>query len=194
MNINEIQREKDLRKISFADLFYEIFDEQDGYELAWSVIDKLSPEFREQQKVRLDAAYEDGKRRAGESVKSLQRSLGSGMDALTQILLAKAEGRDILKENVEAALEDGLGPSSPSLRISLSDNKVLDALSILPHMTSDQDLIVFFGNNFHATLQNIDAYTGLLYAREFFEYDGEDLRRLVFGRNREDNNKESGDQ
>lgn len=180
MDLNEIQREKDLRKISFADLFYEIFDERDGYELAWSVINRLNPEFKEQQKVRFDAAWEDEIKRSAESFKSLQKPLGSGGN-----IFAHLEELAQFKESVKAALEDGSGPSSPSLRISLSDNKVLDALSILPHMTSDQDLIVFFGHNFHATLQNIDAYTGLLYAREFFEYDGKDLRKLVFDGNRE---------
>lgn len=52
-----------------------------------------------------------------------------------------------------------------------SGNKVLKGLYMLPLLGGDQELIIFFGSVFHATFSNTDAYTGLLYASEYFEHD-----------------------
>ena len=49
----------------------------------------------------------------------------------------------------------------------------------MPKLESDQELIIFFGNNFSATFNSVDAYTGLLYASEYFDFDGEILSSLT---------------
>ena len=41
-------------------------------------------------------------------------------------------------------------------------------LLLLPFIESDHKMIVFFGKKFHTTFANVDAYTGLHYAYEFF--------------------------
>ncbi|WP_346674714.1 hypothetical protein [Enorma phocaeensis] len=53
----------------------------------------------------------------------------------------------------------------------ISGNKVLKGLYMLSLLGGDQELIIFFGNAYHATFSTIDAYTGLLYASEYFEHD-----------------------
>lgn len=50
--------------------------------------------------------------------------------------------------------------------------KYIEALLLLPKLDDDQDMIVYFGSIFHTTIDSIDAYTGLLYAFEYFEYVG----------------------
>lgn len=57
-------------------------------------------------------------------------------------------------------------------QLVMSGNKVLKGLYMLPLLGDDQELIIFFGSAFHATFSNTDAYTGLLYASEYFEHDG----------------------
>lgn len=58
-------------------------------------------------------------------------------------------------------------------------NKALKGLYLLPKLKNDQELIIFFGNNFHTTFANIDAYSGLLYASEFFDFEGSYLRESI---------------
>jgi len=54
----------------------------------------------------------------------------------------------------------------------LDKDKTIKGLFLLPKLTTDQELIVFFGNNFHVTFSKIDAYTGLLYTAEYFDFEG----------------------
>ena len=56
---------------------------------------------------------------------------------------------------------------------TMDANKVLKGLYMLPLLGGDQDLIIYFGTAFHATFENIDAYTGLLYSSIYF--DAEEL-------------------
>lgn len=51
-------------------------------------------------------------------------------------------------------------------------DKELLALFLISKLDSDRDMIVFFGNNFHKAFEDVNAYTGLLYAYEYFEYVG----------------------
>lgn len=62
---------------------------------------------------------------------------------------------------------------------ALASSKIIKGLFLLPKLKSDQELIVFFGNNFSATFNSVDAYTGLLYASEYFDFDGEILSSLT---------------
>lgn len=62
---------------------------------------------------------------------------------------------------------------------ALASSKIIKGLFLLPKLESDQELIVFFGNNFSATFNSVDAYTGLLYASEYFDFDGEILSSLT---------------
>lgn len=62
---------------------------------------------------------------------------------------------------------------------ALRTNKVIKGLFLLPKLKSDQELIIFFGHNFGATFNSVDAYSGLLYASEFFDFDGVTLSSLV---------------
>lgn len=48
-------------------------------------------------------------------------------------------------------------------------NKALIGLYLLPLLEDDQELIIYFGTAFHATFENVDAYTGLLYASTYFD-------------------------
>lgn len=48
----------------------------------------------------------------------------------------------------------------------------IDALLLLPKLKDDQDMIVFFGRCFKKTFEDVNAYTGLLYAYEYFECSG----------------------
>ena len=50
--------------------------------------------------------------------------------------------------------------------------KYLVALVTLPKLTDDQDIILFFGEYFNKAFEDINAYVGLLYAYEYFEYAG----------------------
>lgn len=62
---------------------------------------------------------------------------------------------------------------------ALASSKIIKGLFLLPKLESDQELIIFFGNNFSATFNSVDAYTGLLYASEYFDFDGEILSSLT---------------
>lgn len=42
-------------------------------------------------------------------------------------------------------------------------------LLLLPSVKKDHKMIIFFGERFHASFANVDAYTGLHYAYEFFK-------------------------
>ena len=62
---------------------------------------------------------------------------------------------------------------------ALRTNKVIKGLFLLPKLKSDQELIIFFGHNFGTTFNSVDAYSGLLYASEYFDFDGEALASLT---------------
>lgn len=51
------------------------------------------------------------------------------------------------------------------------EDKVLKALYILPYIRTDQELLIFFGNNFQKTFSEVDAYVGLLYSSEYFDFE-----------------------
>lgn len=53
MELSDIKREKDLHKLSFADLFYEIYDEPNGESIAMGIIRLIMPDF--------DDVYKEGR-------------------------------------------------------------------------------------------------------------------------------------
>lgn len=76
-----------------------------------------------------------------------------------------------------AADEDRCGSFLASLdekiqqQATMDASRVLKGLYMLPLLEDDQDLIIYFGTAFHATFENIDAYTGLLYSSTYFDTD-----------------------
>ena len=106
---------------------------------------------------------------------------GKDADTLSEELLRermedykKKEQRELLAWVVssEVVFKGVIAEIDARTRKTGIQKKYLEALLLLPEVRDDQDMIVFFGNNFHATFANTDAYTGLLYAYEFFEYVG----------------------
>lgn len=59
----------------------------------------------------------------------------------------------------------------------LHENKVAEGVLLLPNLDTDQDLALFFGSTFHVAFSNVDAYTGALYASEYFEANRSMLER-----------------
>ena len=52
------------------------------------------------------------------------------------------------------------------------EDRILSCLLSIPLLKSDQDLIIFFGRNYHVAFDEVDAYYGLLYASDYFCSDG----------------------
>ena len=52
------------------------------------------------------------------------------------------------------------------------EDRILSCLLSIPLLKSDQDLIIFFGRNYHVAFDEVDAYHGLLYASDYFCSDG----------------------
>lgn len=228
MELSDIKREKDLHKLSFADLFYEIYDEPNGESIAMGIIRLIMPDFDDVYKEgRVEAAkYERFRKRLSDArfrrsmysrvsgdgfssrlfrdqwindhvMKSIERLFNEGSfetvcDALyTEFAHAKnpeGGGRrwhslidalvedekryEDFRENLERKIND-LATGA------LASSKIIKGLFLLPKLESDQELIIFFGNNFSATFNSVDAYTGLLYASEYFDFDGEILSSLT---------------
>lgn len=232
MGLSDIKREKDLHKLPFADLFYEIYDEPNGESIAMGIIRLIMPDFDDVYKEgRVEAAkYERFRKhlsdaRFGRSMYScvsgdgfsswlfrdqwindhamsmyggsIERLFNEGSfetvcDALyKEFADAKSpegEGKqrhflidafvndekryEDFRENLERKIND-LATGA------LASSKIIKGLFLLPKLESDQELIIFFGNNFSATFNSVDAYTGLLYASEYFDFDGEILSSLT---------------
>lgn len=232
MELSDIKREKDLHKLSFADLFYEIYDEPNGESIAMGIIRLIMPDFDDVYKEgRVEAAkYERFRKHlsdarfkrsmyscvSGDGFSSLlfsdqwindhvigiyggsiERLFNEGSfetvcDALYKELadvknpeggckqkhclidtFVKDEKRyEDFRENLERKIND-LATGA------LASSKIIKGLFLLPKLESDQELIIFFGNNFSATFNSVDAYTGLLYASEYFDFDGEILSSLT---------------
>ena len=230
--MSDIKREKDLHKLSFADLFYEIYDEPNGESIAMGIIRLIMPDFDDVYKEgRVEAAkYERFRKHlsdarfkrsmyscvSGDGFSSLlfsdqwindhvigiyggsiERLFNEGSfetvcDALYKELadvknpeggckqkhclidtFVKDEKRyEDFRENLERKIND-LATGA------LASSKIIKGLFLLPKLESDQELIIFFGNNFSATFNSVDAYTGLLYASEYFDFDGEILSSLT---------------
>lgn len=234
MELSGIKREKDLRKIPFADLFNEIYDEPNGEDTALRTIKAIMPEFDdvyacgrvEAAKCMLFRDYLTSVRwkRAGFSqvssncisalvfynqkindfvTSTCRRAIEAFFDEgrfedVYEILYEEyadivnpVEGDkqhhgliDLFVQS-EARFNAFLGwldqKISSLATAALNSSKTIKALYLLPRLESDQELIIFFGNNFHATLNSIDAYTGLLYASEFFDFDESMLASLSGG-------------
>ena len=228
MELSDIKREKDLHKLSFADLFYEIYDEPNGESIAMGIIRLIMPDFDDVYKEgRVEAAkYERFRKHLLDAcfeslmyshlnggcfsyclfhnqwiydheMRPIERLFNEGSfetvcDALyTEFAHAKnpeGEGRrwhsliDALVED-EKRYEDfreNLERKINALATgALASSKIIKGLFLLPKLESDQELIVFFGNNFSASFNSADAYTGLLYASEYFDFDGEILSSLT---------------
>ena len=228
MELSDIKREKDLHKLSFADLFYEIYDEPNGESIAMGIIRLIMPDFDDVYKEgRVEAAkYERFRKHLYDAcfeslmysrvyggcfssrlfrdqwindhvMGSIERLFNEGSfetvcDALyTEFAHAKnpeGGGRrwhslidalvedekryEDFRENLERKIND-LATGA------LASSKIIKGLFLLPKLESDQELIIFFGNNFSATFNSVDAYTGLLYASEYFDFDGEILSSLT---------------
>lgn len=231
MEVADIKREKDLHKLTFSDLFYEIYDEPDGETIAMGIIRSIMPDF--------DDAYREGRIEAAKYSRLLdylsdahfKRSLYSQVsgNAFSSLLFSDQWINDrvmgIYGGSIERLFNEGsfetvcdalykefADEKNPEegekqrhylidtfvkdhdryeefcekLRKTINDlatgplgtNKVIKGLFLLPKLESDQELIIFFGNNFSATFNSVDAYTGLLYASEYFDFDGEILSSL----------------
>ncbi len=233
MELSDIKREKDLHKLSFADLFYEIYDEPNGESIAMGIIRLIMPDFDDVYKEgRVEAAkYERFREHLSDARfersmyscvsgdgfpswllfldqwindhvmdiygGSIERLLNEGSfenvcDALYKEFAdaknPEGEGKqrhflidafvkdekryEDFRENLERKIND-LATGA------LASSKIIKGLFLLPKLESDQELIIFFGNNFSATFNSVDAYTGLLYASEYFDFDGEILSSLT---------------
>lgn len=220
MELSDIKREKDLHKLSFADLFYEIYDEPNGESIAMGIIRLIMPDFDDVYKEgRVEAAkYERFREHLSDA--RFGRSMYSRVsgDGFSSWLLCGGsierlfnEGSfenvcdALYKEFADAKNPEGGGKQRHSLidafvkdekryedfrenlerKINdlatgaLASSKIIKGLFLLPKLESDQELIIFFGNNFSATFNSVDAYTGLLYASEYFDFDGEILSSLT---------------
>ena len=233
MELSDIKREKDLHKLSFADLFYEIYDEPNGESIAMGIIRLIMPDFDDVYKEgRVEAAkYERFREHLSDARfersmyscvsgdgfpswllfldqwindhvmdiygGSIERLFNEGSfenvcDALYKEFAdaknPEGEGKqrhflidafvkdekryEDFRENLERKIND-LATGA------LASSKIIKGLFLLPKLESDQELIIFFGNNFSATFNSVDAYTGLLYASEYFDFDGEILSSLT---------------
>lgn len=232
MELSDIKREKDLHKLSFADLFYEIYDEPNGESIAMGIIRLIMPDFDDVYKEgRVEAAkYERFRKRLSDA--RFRRSMYSHVsgDGFSSWLFRDQWMNDhvmdiyggsierlfnegsfetvcyaLYKEFADAKNPEGGGKQRHFLidafvkdekryedfrenlerKINdlatgaLASSKIIKGLFLLPKLESDQELIIFFGNNFSATFNSVDAYTGLLYASEFFDFDGEILSSLT---------------
>ena len=232
MELSDIKREKDLHKLSFADLFYEIYDEPNGESIAMGIIRLIMPDF--------DDVYKEGRVEAAKyerfckhlSDARFKRSMYSCVsgDGFSSLLFSDQWINDhvigiyggsierlfnegsfetvcdaLYKEFADAKNPEGDGKQRHFLIDEFVDNekryedfrenlerkindlatgafassKVIKGLFLLPKLESDQELIIFFGKNFSATFNSVDAYTGLLYASEYFDFDGEILSSLT---------------
>ena len=232
MELSDIKREKDLHKLSFADLFYEIYDEPNGESIAMGIIRLIMPDFDDVYKEgRVEAAkYERFREHLSDArFGRLMYSCVSG-DGFSSLLFSKQwiidQAMDkyggsierlfnessfeivcnsLYKEFADAKNPEGDGKQRHYLidafvkdekryedfrenlerKINalatgaLASSKIIKGLFLLPKLENDQELIVFFGNNFSATFNSVDAYTGLLYASEYFDFDGEILSSLT---------------
>ena len=225
--IDSISSVKDLRCVSFSDLFYEVTESDAGVELARSIAARIdgayssnkSKSIRRSRRelVELRDALIKGRKehdervkvaqlgRSGRKVWHLEREYliqdASG-NSWQNVLFTSAAGMPANVSNpkvkskklVHDALKSRGKESSEIVHWICSNNYVydeammviderlnktaseakryLDALLLLPKLDDDQDMIVFFGNNFHVTFAGIDAYTGLLFAYEYFEDAG----------------------
>lgn len=232
MELSDIKREKDLHKLSFADLFYEIYDEPNGESIAMGIIRLIMPDFDDVYKEgRVEAAkYERFRKRLSDA--RFRRSMysrvsGDGFSSwlfrdqwMNDHVMDKYGGSierlfnegsfetvcyALYKEFADAKNPEGGGKQRHFLidafvkdekryedfrenlerKINdlatgaLASSKIIKGLFLLPKLESDQELIIFFGNNFSATFNSVDAYTGLLYASEYFDFDGEILSSLT---------------
>ena len=233
MELSDIKREKDLHKLSFADLFYEIYDEPNGESIAMGIIRLIMPDFDDVYKEgRVEAAkYERFREHLSDA--RFGRSMYSRVsgDGFSSWLLFRDQWRNdhvmdicggsierlfnegsfekvcdaLYKEFADAKNPEGGGKQRhflidafvkdekryedfrESLERKINDlatgalasSKIIKGLFLLPKLESDQELIIFFGNNFSATFNSVDAYTGLLYASEYFDFDGEILSSLT---------------
>ena len=231
MELSDIKREKDLHKLSFADLFYEIYDEPNGESIAMGIIRLIMPDFDDVYKEgRVEAAkYERFREHLSDA--RFERSMYSCVsgDDFSSWLLFRDQWRNdhvmdicggsidrlfnegsfenvcdaLYKEFADAKNPEGGGKQRYFLidafvkdekryedfrenlerKINdlatgaLASSKIIKGLFLLPKLESDQELIIFFGNNFSATFNSVDAYTGLLYASEYFDFDGKSSLR-----------------
>lgn len=233
MELSDIKREKDLHKLSFADLFYEIYDEPNGESIAMGIIRLIMPDFDDVYKEgRVEAAkYERFREHLSDA--RFERSMYSCVsgDDFSSWLLFRDQWRNdhvmdicggsidklfnegsfenvcdaLYKEFADAKNPEGGGKQRYFLidafvkdekryedfrenlerkvndlaTGALASSKIIKGLFLLPKLESDQELIIFFGNNFSATFNSVDAYTGLLYASEYFDFDGKILSSLT---------------
>lgn len=49
------------------------------------------------------------------------------------------------------------------------ENRLIKGLYVISLLSTDQDLIAYMGNTFHASFQAIDAYTGLIYTAGYYD-------------------------
>lgn len=233
MELSDIKREKDLHKLSFADLFYEIYDEPNGESIAMGIIRLIMPDFDDVYKEgRIEAAkYERFRKHLSDArFRRSMYSRVSGDDSFSWLFFREQWlndiGMDIYGESIERIFNEGsfetvcdslykkfADAKTPegggkqrhflfdafvkdekryedfreNLERKINDlatgalasSKIIKGLFLLPKLESDQELIIFFGNNFSATFNSVDAYTGLLYASEYFDFDGEILSSLT---------------
>lgn len=97
---------------------------------------------------------------------------GRRWHSLIDALVEDEKRYEDFRENLERKINDLAAGA-------LASSKIIKGLFLLPKLESDQELIIFFGNNFSATFNSVDAYTGLLYASEYFDFDGEILSSLT---------------
>lgn len=98
-----------------------------------------------------------------------------GFEELLDLMMDDFLNESFTHINALTTDEDRCGSFLASLdekiqqQATMDENKVLKGLYMLPLLEDDQDLIIYFGIAFRATFENIDAYTGLLYASTYFD-------------------------
>lgn len=211
-----IQSVKDLRTITFENLFYSIYDAGDRQEVVDCLLDTLAPNLDDSAKTKGEltklrmalSQIQDAEERFQKAVNpprpdyskmTRQKAEKAIMDDFISRQYPSPVGKALeFKRNAEinmAYMEDVLGALNPVNDFLPSDLKKFEhgsaslvieklieerealpraenwqtALSKLPTLETDEDLILFFGHEFKKTFSEVNAYIGLVYAADFFE-------------------------
>ena len=210
--------QNELRGILFSDLFYKIYENEDGLFITKSIIhnidsqifDKINKNRKDARQLYIDKPVflkslydsDSSQQLSNPSLQHLyERKAVLTFNKQLQKLTTPISSRnlytrttDIELESIEREINSIKDSAEQSRRekldaydkktlsvacTELDRDKIIKSLYLLPHIDNDQELIIFFGNNFHATFSNIDAYTGLLYTAEFFDFEENIMKQVL---------------
>lgn len=117
----------------------------------------------------INARIVDDALEQADSLIGAKRQGGRVPDLVDNIACSEAVYRKTIEE-IDSRLK-AAAYTSPEKYLSELP-KYIKALLLIARLEDDQEIIVYFGDRFHATLSNVDAYSGLLYAYEYFEHAG----------------------